>query len=94
MRMKARNSCRLTTVLRMRRNFKSEEKREVGEANKEWEPRLVVLRTPAAYACMNVRRNGMDEVTTGDHKRAHIEEEVLDISLSASNIENQGTWKR
>jgi hypothetical protein len=33
---------------------KSEAKRDVGDDNKEWEPRLGVLRTTAGYAFMNV----------------------------------------
>jgi hypothetical protein len=47
------------------------------------------MRTQAEYAFMDERRKWMDEVTRGDGKQAYIEEEVPEVSMSASHQEKR-----
>jgi hypothetical protein len=58
---------------------KSEVERDAFGDDTEWGPRSVVVHTPAESAFMNVKRNRIDKVTRGNDKRAHIEEEVLEL---------------
>jgi hypothetical protein len=47
----------------------------------------------AAYACLDWTRKRTDEVTRGDDQWVLIEEEVLEVSASASNQEVQTIMK-
>jgi hypothetical protein len=67
----------------------TEEEREARLDEEEREKWSTVVRTQAGYAFVDERRKRTDEVTSGDDKRARIEEEVPEVSTSASNQEKR-----
>jgi hypothetical protein len=71
----------------------TEEERDARLDEEEREKRSVVVRTQARYASVDERRKRTDELTMGDDKRARIEEEVAEVSTSASNQEKRNIRK-
>jgi len=65
----------------------SEEERDVRLDEDKREERSTVVHTQSGYPFMDERRKMTAEVTSGDDKRAHIEEEVTEVSTTASNQE-------
>jgi len=71
----------------------TEEERDARLNEEERDKRSAVVPTEAGYAFVDERRKRTDELTRGDDKLAHIEENVLEVSTSASNQE-KGTIRK
>jgi hypothetical protein len=80
-------------------NAEEEEESEMEEERvgrldeEERETRSAVMCTQAGYAFMDERQKKMDKVTRNDVKRAHIEEEVPEVSTSGSNQQKRTIMK-
>jgi len=70
-----------------------EEERDTCIDEEEREYRSPVRRTQAGYVLVDERWKRMDKVTSGEDKRARIEEEVLEVWMSACNQEKRTTRK-
>jgi len=62
-----------------------EEERDTCLNEKERKKRSADVRMQAGYAFVDEKRKRMDKYTSGDDEQAHIEEEIRELSMSASN---------
>jgi hypothetical protein len=65
------------------------EERDASLDKEEAEQMSAVMHTQAGYACVDVRRKWIANVTTDDDQQARKQTAVLEDSMSASNLEKQ-----
>jgi len=69
------------------------EARDVHIADKEGYKQSAVVRTQQAYNFVDDSWTRMKQVTSGDDNRAHIMEDILEVSMSVSHQEKWNIWK-